>query len=244
MEFKTLNVIKRNNTGKGAARRMRRSGQVPAVVYGLGVETFCVSVVPREIVQALAGPMRLNTVLKLNVQEGGKAKEIVALVRDHQYHPVRRTLQHVDFLAIDVTKPIRVQVPVIRTGRSLGEAAGGGLTQIFRHVPVDCLPDRIPAEIVHDVSALELGGHIAVRELAIPEGATIALPGEQSVFTVTMPKAEKVEEVAVEAAAEGAEGEAAAEGAEGEKKAEGEADAKKDAKKDVKKDVKKDGKKD
>jgi large subunit ribosomal protein L25 len=235
MEFTTLNVSKRKNTGKGAARRMRRSGHVPAVVYGVGVETFSVSVVPREIVAALAGPARLNTVLKLNVQDGAKTQEIVALVRDHQYHPVKRTLQHVDFLAIDVTKPIRVMVPVVRTGRSLGEAAGGALTQIFRHVPVDCLADRIPVEIVHDVTALELGSHISVKDLALPEGATIALPGEQSVFTVTMPKAEKVEEAPVEAAAEG-EGVAAA-GEEGEKKAEGaDGDAKKDGKKDAKKD--------
>jgi len=243
MEFITLNVSKRKNTGKGAARRMRRTGNVPAVVYGQGVETFSVSVEPRAIVQALAGPMRLNTVLKLVVQGEGKTQEIVALVRDHQYHPVRRTLQHVDFLAIDVNKPIRVNVPVNHVGRALGEQAGGNLTQVFRALPVDCLPDRIPAEIVIDVTALELGGHITVKDIVLPEGTTAALPGEQSVFTVTMPKAEKVEEVVVEG--EAAEGEeAAAEGEEGEKKAEGEAaDAKKDGKKDGKKDAKKDGKK-
>jgi len=142
---------------------------------------------------------------------------------------VRRTLQHVDFLAIDVTKPIRVHVPVTRTGRSLGEQAGGNLTQVYRALPIDCLPELIPAEIVHDVSALELGGHITVKDLALPDGAVAALPAEQSIFTVTMPKAEKVEAEA----APTAEGEAAAAGeGEGEKKAEGEADAKKDGKKD------------
>ena len=233
MEFIKLNVNKRKNTGKGAARRMRRSGFVPAVVYGVGIETFNVSVEPRAIVQALAGPMRLNTVLKLNVEGEDKPREIIALVRDHQYHPVRRSLQHVDFLAIDVNKSIRVNVPVNHVGRSLGEQAGGNLTQVFRALPVDCLPDRIPAEIVIDVTALELGGHITVKDIVLPEGSTAALPGEQSVFTVTMPKAEKVEEVVVEG--EAAEGEAAAEGEEGEKKAEGEADAKKDGKKDGKK---------
>lgn len=233
MEFVKLNVNKRKNTGKGAARRMRRGGSVPAVVYGQGVETFTVSVEPRAIVQALAGPLRINTVLQLEVQGEGKAQELHVLVRDHQYHPVRRTLQHVDFLAIDVTRPIRVNVPVTRTGRSLGEQAGGNLTQVYRALPIDCLPERIPAEIVHDVSALELGGHITVKDLALPEGAVAALPPEQSVFTVSMPKAEKVEAEAAPAA----EGEAAAAGeADGEKKAEGEADAKKDGKKDGKKD--------
>lgn len=240
MEFITLNVSKRKNTGKGAARRMRRGGNVPAVVYGQGIETFSVSVEPRAIVQALAGPMRLNTVLKLNVQGDGKAQEIVALVRDHQYHPVRRTLQHVDFLAIDVTKPIRVNVPVNRKGRAVGEAAGGNLTQVFRALPVDCIPDRIPAEIEIDVTPLEVGGHITVKDIVLPEGVVAALPGEQSVFTVTMPKAEKVEEVVAEG--EAAEGEAA-EGEEGEKKPEEEGDAKKDDKKDAKKDGKKDSKK-
>jgi large subunit ribosomal protein L25 len=242
MEFITLNVNKRKNTGKGAARRMRRTGNVPAVVYGQGIETFSVSVEPRAIIQALAGPMRLNTVLKLNVQGDGKTQEIVALVRDHQYHPVRRTLQHVDFLAIDVSKPIRVNVPVNHTGRAIGEQAGGNLTQVFRALPVDCIPDRIPTEVVVDVTALELGGHITVKDIALPEGVTAALPGEQSVFTVTMPKAEKVEEVVAEG--EVAEGEAV-EGEEGEKKPEeGEDDAaKKDDKKDAKKDSKKDSKK-
>jgi large subunit ribosomal protein L25 len=239
MEFTTLNVNKRSNTGKGAARRMRRTGLVPGVVYGQGVETFTVAVEPAAIAKALAGPMRLNTVLKLSVLGEAGPREVVALVRDHQYHPVKRTLQHVDFLAIDIARPIRVSVPVNRTGRSLGEQAGGNLTQVFRGLPVDCLPDRIPAEIVVDVTALELGGHITVKDLPLPEGCVAALPAEQSVFTVTMPKAEKVEEAAP---AEGAEGAAAAEGAEGEKKAEGEGDAK-DAK-DAKKDGKKDGKKD
>jgi len=241
MEFTTLNVSKRKNTGKGAARRMRRTGFVPAVVYGLGIETFTVSVEPRAIVLALSGPMRLNTVLKLNVQGEDKPREIVALVRDHQYHPVRRTLQHVDFLAIDVSKPIRVNVPINRTGRAIGEQAGGNLTQVFRALPVDCLPDRIPAEIVIDVSALEVGGHVTVKEIPLPEGAIAALPGDQSVFTVTMPKAEKVEEVVAEG--EVAEGEAAAEGGEGEKKAEGEGEAEKGAEKGAKKDGKKDAKK-
>jgi large subunit ribosomal protein L25 len=224
MEFITLNVSKRKNTGKGAARRMRRTGVVPAVVYGKGFETFSVSVEPAAIVRALAGPMRLNTVLRLNVEGDGKTQEITALVRDHQYHPVRRTLTHVDFLAIDVTKPIRVNVPLVRTGRSIGEAGGGLLTQVYRMLPIDCLPDRIPSELQVDVTALELGSHITVKELALPEGVTVALQAEQSLFTVTTPKAEKVEEVAAEAAVEG---EVAA-GEDGEKKAEGEADSKKE----------------
>jgi large subunit ribosomal protein L25 len=223
MEFISLNVNKRKNTGKGAARRMRRTGVVPAIVYGQGIEAFSVSVEPAAIVKALAGPMRLNTVLKLSVLGDAKPQEIIAVVRDHQYHPVRRSLQHVDFLAIDVTKPIRVQVPLLRTGRSVGEAGGGVLTQVFRSLPVDCLPDRIPADIQVDVTALELGHHINVKEIVLPEGVTIGLPAEQSLFTVTTPKAEKVEETTATAA----EGEAAA-GADGEKKAEGEGDAKKD----------------
>ena len=222
MEFTPLNVTTRKNTGKGAARRMRRTGNVPAVVYGQGVEALPVSVEPRAVQLALAGPMRLNTVLALKIGgEGGQGeKEIHAVVRDHQYHPVRRTLQHVDFLAIDVTKPLRVSVPLIRVGRSPGEQAGGVLTQVFRDLPVECLPDRIPAQIEVDVQALELGGHVTVGELKLPDGVKVALAVQQSVFTVTMPKAEKV----TTAAEGGAEGEAAA-------TAEGDAAAKEDAEK-------------
>ncbi len=208
MEFTPLDVTTRKNTGKGAARRMRRTGSVPAIVYGLGAEAIPVSVEPRAVQLALAGPMRLNTVLALKIGgEGGQGqKEIHAVVRDHQYHPVRRTLQHVDFLAIDVTKPLRVNVPMIRVGRSPGEQNGGVLTQVFRDLPVECLPDRIPAQIEVDVQALELGSHITVGELKLPEGVNVTLAVQQSVFTVTMPKAEKTQA----ATAEGAEGEAAA----------------------------------
>lgn len=215
MDFTPLNVTKRANTGKGAARRMRRTGAVPAVVYGRGVEALPVAVEPRAIQQALAGPMRLNTVLALSVTGDGQTTQLHAVVRSHQYHPVRRTLQHVDFLAIDVTKPIRVSVPLVRSGRSLGEQEGGILTQVFRDVPVDCLPDRIPAQIDVDVHELKLGGHVTVAELVLPEGVKVALAGNQSVFTVTMPKAEKVVAAAEGEGAEGAEGAPAAEGAEG-----------------------------
>jgi large subunit ribosomal protein L25 len=216
MEFTPLSINKRKNTGKGAARRMRRGGSVPAVIYGGGVEALSVSVEPRAIQQALAGPMRLNTVLALKIAGDEAAKEIHAIVRDHQYHPVRRTLQHVDFLAIDVTKPLRVHVPLIRTGaRCPGEQEGGVVTQVFRDLPVECLPDRIPVNIELDLQALELGGHVTVGEIKLPEGVKVALAAQQSVFTVAMPKAEKVQA----ATTEGAEGEAAAtvEGAEGAK---------------------------
>jgi large subunit ribosomal protein L25 len=236
MEFTTLNVNKRMNTGKGAARRMRRTGFVPAIVYGLGVEALPVSVEPRAVQQALAGPMRLNTVLALRVTGDGATTELHAVVRSHQYHPVRRTLQHVDFLAIDVTKPLRVSVPLVRSGRAIGEQEGGILTQVFRDLPVECLPELIPAQIDVDVRELKVGSHVTVDELSLPEGVKVALAGNQSVFTVTMPKAEKVVETAAEGeAAEGAEGAPAAEGAEGAPAAEGGAADKKADKKAEKK---------
>jgi len=215
MEFTPLTINKRHNTGKGAARRMRRLGHVPGIVYGHGIESLSVSVEPRAITAALAGVMRLNTVLALRFENDAEGKEIHAIVRDHQYHPVRRTLQHVDFLAIDVTKPLRVEIPLVRTGgRCLGEQAGGIVTQVFRNIPVECLPDRIPSHVDMDLHNLELGHHVTVADIVLPEGVKVALPGAQSVFTVTMPKAEKV----VTAAEEGAAGDAAAAPAEGDAK--------------------------
>jgi len=234
MEFEKLTATTRQSTGKGAARRMRRDGRLPGVIYGPAFDTLPISVVPRELTKALSGPLKINTVLSIQIEDAGPKtpKEIFAIVRDHQYHPVLRELLHVDFLAIDIDKPIRIDIPLIARGRSLGEQAGGTLTQHYREIPVECNPADIPAFVEIDVSALELNGHIHARDLTLPEKVQISLAPEISLITVLAPRAEtEKEEVA-----EGAEG---AEAAAGEAPAEGAAAAKPDEKKD-----KADGKKD
>lgn len=237
MEFAKLNATTREITGKGPARRMRRDGRVPAVIYGPKIDTLPISVAPRDLTKALSGPLKINTVLQIEIQNAGPKvpKEIHAIVRDHQYHPVQRDLLHVDFLAIDVEQPINIGVPLITRGRSIGEQAGGTLTQHYREIPVECRPADIPASIEVEVSELELNGHVHARDLKMPENVKIALAPEISLITVLAPRAEVEEEEPKEGeeGAEAAEGEAA-EGAE--KPAEGAAADDKGAKPEEKKD--------
>ena len=224
MEFAKLNATMRTNTGKGPARRMRRDGRVPAVIYGREFKTLPVSVMPRDLTQALAGPLRSNTVLSIQIENatGKVPKEVHAIVRDHQYHPVQRDLLHVDFLVVDVDKQIRIEIPLQTSGRSLGEQAGGTLAQHYRMIPVECLPSNIPAFVEVEVTELEINNHIHVSDLEMPEGVTIALAPEISLITVLAPRAEVEEEKPLEEGeeieGEAAEGEAPKEeGAEGDK---------------------------
>ncbi|MBW2278304.1 MAG: 50S ribosomal protein L25 [Deltaproteobacteria bacterium] len=214
MEFAKLTATTRQLTGKGPARRMRRDGRVPAVIYGQKFETMPISVIPKDLTNALSGPLKINTVLSIQI-EGGDAKtpkEIHAIVRDHQYHPVQRDLLHVDFLAIDVEKPVNVGIPLVTKGRSLGEQEGGTLTVHYREIPVECRPADIPAFLEIEVSELELNGHVHARDREMPENVTIALAPEISLITVLAPRAEVEEEVPEE----GEEGEEGAEGEAGE----------------------------
>jgi large subunit ribosomal protein L25 len=202
MEFTKLNTTIRAAKGKGPARRMRTAGLVPGVVYGKGIDTMSVSVNPRELAQALSGPLHTNTVLELDIAGGGNdtPKSLHVLVRDHQYHPVRRVLTHVDFHVVDVEKPVRVNVPFVTFGRSLGVKEGGTLSQIHRELPVVCLPNAIPAHLDADVTNLLLNMVLAVKDLALPEGVTVDLPPDTTLVSVVTVK---IVEEKTEAAAEG-----------------------------------------
>ena len=219
MEFVKLAATMRQATGKGPARRMRAQGKVPAVIYGKDMVTVSIAIDPKEIVQALSGPLRTNTVLTLGLQgdTNGMPNEIHAIVRSHQYHPVSRNLLHVDFVRVDEKKPITVEVPVETIGRSAGELSGGTLTMIYRSIPLKCLPSAIPTHLEIEVSHLEIGSMVTIGELDLPDDVICTIPLSSPLITVIAPKVE--EEPEVEGEGEGEEG---AEGAEGEAAAEGE----------------------
>ncbi|MDD5307139.1 MAG: 50S ribosomal protein L25 [Deltaproteobacteria bacterium] len=233
MEFVKVEATVRYDRGKGACRRLRREGFVPAILYGQGKETVALSVSPKELVTALAGPLRGNTVLSISINDRAKksVEERMAMVRDHQYEPLSRVLRHVDFLAVDPGREVRVEVPVRFEGRSLGEAAGGQLMALHRTVTMDCLPSAIPVVIVADVTNVTLNGHLTVKELAAPEGARFAMSPDTNLVSCQLPKREEKPATVAE---EGAEGEAAAAEGEGGEKAEGAAKEGEPAKDDAK----------
>jgi large subunit ribosomal protein L25 len=197
-QMPTLKAEDRVVAGKGGARRVRSQGLVPAIAYGKGLASTPIGVPPKDVATILRSELGQNTVIQLEM--GGK--KLLAMIRDFTVHPVKRELEHIDFIEVKLDKPVDVNVPLIPFGKAPGVVAGGVLRVVYRTVPVRCLPDRIPVKLETDVSHLELGQHITTQELKLPEGVTVRLPPEQTLVAVVAPEKEEVEEVA--AAAPGA----------------------------------------
>ena len=164
-----LAVSSRAAEGSRAARRLRRSGRVPGIVYGGGGESVSFDVDARELRLALAGS---GAVLDLSV-DGGKATPVV--LKEAQRDPVRGETVHVDLLRVRLDEAIHAVVPLELTGveDAPGVKEGGVLEQITRELNVQALPTAIPESIVHDVGEMEIGDTIALAALAAPEGVTL-----------------------------------------------------------------------
>ena len=187
--------------GKGQARRVRHQGLVPAIAYGKGLPSTPIAVPPKEVATILRGELGKNTVLELDLD----GKKLLAMIRDFALHPVKRELEHIDFVEVKLDKPVDVDVPLIAHGKAAGVIKGGVLRVVHRTVPVRCLPNQIPAKLETDVSHLELGQHIATKDLKLPPGVAVRLAPEQTLVSVVAPEKE-VEEVTPGAAAAGAPG--------------------------------------
>lgn len=183
----------RSEHGKGAARRLRSTGNVPAVAYGKDLPATSLMLAPKEILTVLKSERGQNTVLQMKV-EGGT--DMLVMIKHYTYHPVTRSLEHVDFVEVKLDRPVDVSVPLLANGKAVGVAAGGILRQVYRTLPVRCLPDRIPLKLETDVTALELGEHIATKDIVLPEGVEIRLPAEQTLVAVVAPDKDRTEDVA------------------------------------------------
>jgi large subunit ribosomal protein L25 len=192
-----LKAQSRNAGGKAAARRLRRTGLVPAVAYGKGLPATSIAVPPAELAAILKSERGQNTVVELELE----GRTLLAMIRDFTLHPIARQLEHVDFVQVSLDKPVEVNVPLHTTGKAVGVTKGGVLRIVYRTLPVRCLPDRIPTKIETDVAHLELGMHVSTQELKLPEGVVVRLPPEQTLVAVVAPEKEEVEEVVPGAAA-------------------------------------------
>jgi large subunit ribosomal protein L25 len=192
----------REGTGKGSARATRRQGLVPAVVYGKGMTSCAVTVEPKALKKAISTEAGWNTLITL-AGDGPFAGKIVIL-KDLQVEPIRRTVLHADFQAMDLKKRTQVMVPVHPIGKSAGEKAGGNLQVIRHELAVFCLPKDIPATIEVDVAALEIGDVVHIEDLVLPAGVEGPHEVNFTVITVTGHKADAEEEAeaATEAGAE------------------------------------------
>jgi len=232
MEKILLNADVRSETGKGAARTLRRAGELPAVVYGEGKSTP-VKLNRKEMVRLIRSGVAEHALITLQLNtEKGKASEHPVLIKEYQVDPIDSILLHVDFIEISLKDKIKVSIPIIITGEAVGVKEGGILEQQEREVEIECLPTAIPQGIEVDAEHIEIGGSLHISDLTAPEGAVILADPEKLVLSVSAPKIEEEPEVEEELE-EGAEPEVdSGKGKEGE---EGEAPAEGEAKKEDKK---------
>jgi large subunit ribosomal protein L25 len=144
MEIVKLDAKVRNDAGKGPARRLRREGMIPAVAYGRELPVTSIAVSPKALLGILNSVHGQNTVLELGIEGQKKA---TVILREYTVHPVTRALLHADFVEIRLDQPVDVEIPFICTGKAVGVVAGGIMRQIYRRLPVRCVPEKSPASI-------------------------------------------------------------------------------------------------
>lgn len=196
-----INVQRRTDSGKGAARRLRREGKVPAVVYGRKIGNINLAVDAGALNRLLAGGGA--TALVDLIIDGNQTQ--TALIREVQRQPDRDDVLHVDFHAVEMDQEVEVQVPVVLVGEDQRESDGGIVTQLLRELAVTCLPADIPERIEADVSGLRVGDSLLVSDLVVPPGVTVNTPAEEVVVSVVASKAVAAEAEEAEAAGEEAE---------------------------------------
>ncbi len=171
----------RNETGKGAARKLRRQGKIPAILYGPKIEPIGLSVNEHDFNKILIKAAGEQVVFNLKVQDDTK----LALIKELQRHPVNERIRHIDFYAVSVDEKIKVEIAIKPVGKAKGVEIGGGvLEMIQRTVTVKCLPLNIPKELEVDVSDLDVGDALHISDITPPEGVEFSEPPDTTLITV------------------------------------------------------------
>jgi large subunit ribosomal protein L25 len=209
LELKLI-AEKRDETGKGAARKARARGEVPGVMYGLGEAPVSLMVKKEDLSDAIASEAGLNVLLDLEVVEGKNRDNHLVMIKELQKHPFKEKLLHVDFLKVARDTKVTMKVPISIQGEetSAGLKAGGTLQHNLWEIEIECLPGDVPDHVFADVTEMEVGSHLSVSDLSVAEGVTVLTEPADMVVTILPPRlvAEEEEEEAAareEAAEEG-----------------------------------------
>ncbi len=183
MDFAKIDVDVRTTTGKGAARRTRSAGMVPAILYGRKEAPLSLSIDPNALVKSMDKEKRRNTVFTLNLA-GHTGDPLNVMIRDAQIHPMSRRIQHVDFIRISLDEEVKVTVPIVLKGTPQGVILGGTLHQSVHELRLAAKPGAIPSRIEVDVTSLGIGSVVHVRDLALGEGLRPLLHDEDAIASV------------------------------------------------------------
>jgi large subunit ribosomal protein L25 len=185
MATASLSASPRTGTGKGSARALRQGGQIPAVIYGHARQPLSLALNAREF-DRLLEHVTASTVIDLDL--GGKTSK--TLIREIQRHPYKRQVLHVDFMELVAGEKVTVEIPIVYVGTPAGIKDGGILEQIKHELTVEADPTTLPEHIEVDVSELTIGHTLYVRDVRIPEGATVQDDPDSPVALVAAPRAE------------------------------------------------------
>ena len=186
--------MRRLETGKGVARRLRAAGQVPAILYGKGQEPIALTLDAREALHLFHSISVDNTIVNVRIDD--EKAELETLVREIQMHPFRPDLVHVDFYCIERGVALEVDIPVNYIGTPQGVRDGGTFEVILHEFRVKCLPGNIPETIDVDISGLDIGDSILADEISTEEGVELLTDPAQTICSVSAPRAEEEEEEA------------------------------------------------
>lgn len=182
----TLNAKVRTGRGRGYRNRLKAQNRLPGVVYGKQVGSIPIEVEARAVQEILAGPGK-NALIELQVADDGNTRRYHAIIKELQYHPLKNELLHIDLQQVALDEKVTITVPLRLIGTAAGEAKGGLVEQVLREVEIMGRPDRLPEAIDVDISHLDLGDSIHVRNLVPPAGIRILEAPEAVVATVLAP---------------------------------------------------------
>jgi large subunit ribosomal protein L25 len=195
----------RTTTGNGPARRLRMSGQIPAVLYGQKTEPVLLSVNKSDLEQVFKKGGIGQVILNLVIQKNGETTTRPAMIKELQTHPLSRNFIHIDFYEIKMDQKITAKIPVVTTGMAKGVELGGILQIIRRELEVECLPLAVPESIEIDISDLDIGDSIHVGQIRVEGEIEFLEDDNYTVVTVLSPKMEEEPEEEKEAEEEEAE---------------------------------------
>jgi large subunit ribosomal protein L25 len=195
MEKIVLKSVVRNEAGKRVAKDLRNKGIIPAIVYKGGKDALKLEIQKTAIDQVLHTKAGENVIITLEISGDGSKNPKTVIVKEVQRDPIKNLILHVDFNEISLTDTLKVSVPLSTRGEAIGVKKDGGvLEHIMWELEVECLPTAIPEKIEVDISSLEVGGHILVKDIIAPEGVKILNDAELIVIAVKQAKVEVAKE--------------------------------------------------
>jgi large subunit ribosomal protein L25 len=210
MDTMQLNSEIRVQTGKGAARRLRSAGKLPAILYGAETEPMMLAMEYSELEKTLKGRAAENIIFDLTINGGKKGQSKKVMIKELQRDPVKRNYLHVDLFEISMAKELEVEIPLDLLNTPIGVDEGGILQHIRREVKAACLPEDLVDKIEVDVSGLDIGQSLHIRDISFPPGLKPLDDEDLTVVTVVAPTVEaevEEEEEVEEAEVEETEGE-------------------------------------